>query len=144
MFKIQIGDKAICKLNNKEYEVTSTTTSSDGTGKSSFRIKMQDENKNSIEVDKAIFEEMFSTNNWSVWIDNNIFLGDNSYRIYYRHNKKMFEMKRADNKGKIVTAKVHKDDKFDFTKGYEIVELKMKKQILKEQLESIENQLKQY
>ncbi len=49
MFKIQIGDKAICKLNNKEYKVTSTTTSSDETGKSSFRIKMQDENKNSIE-----------------------------------------------------------------------------------------------
>lgn len=144
MFTIQIGDKVICKLNNKEYEVTSTTTSSDGTGKSSFRIKMQDKNKNSIEVDKAIFEEMFSTNNWSVWIDNNIFLGDNSYKVFYRHNKKMFEMKRADNKGKIVTAKVHKDDKFDFVKGYEIVELKMKKQILKEQLKSIEDLLKQY
>lgn len=144
MFKIQIGDKAICKLNNKEYEVTSTTTSSDGTGKSSFRIKMQDENKNSIEVDEAIFDEMFSINNWSVWINNNIFLGDNSYGVYYRYNNKMFEMKRADNKGKIVTAKVHKDDKFDFVKGFEIVELKMKKQILKEQLRSIENQLKQY
>lgn len=144
MFKIQIGDEVICKLNNKEYEVTSTTTLSDGTGKSSFRIKMQDENKNSIEVDKAIFEEMFSTNNWSVWIDNNIFLGGNSYKVYYRHNKKMFEMKRADNKGEIVTAKVHKDDEFDFTKGFEVVELKMKKQILKEQLESIEKQLKQY
>lgn len=145
MFKIQIGDKAICKLNNKEYKVTSTTTSSDETGKSSFRIKMQDENKNSIEVDKAIFEEMFSTNNWSDWIDNNIFLfGNISYKILYRYNDKMFEMKRADNKGKIVTAKVHKDDKFDFVKGFEIVELKMKKQILKEQLESIEKQLKQY
>lgn len=144
MFKIQIGDKAICKLNNKEYEVTSTTTSSDGTGKSSFRIKMQDENKNSIEVDEAIFDEMFSINNWSVWINNNIFLGDNSYGVYYRYNNKMFEMKRADNKGKIVTAKVHKDDKFDFIKGFEIVELKMKKQILKEQLRSIEKQLKQY
>lgn len=145
MFKIQIGDKVICKLNNKEYEVTSTTTSSDGTGKSSFRIKMQDENKNSIEVDKAIFEEMFSTNNWSDWIDNNIFLfGNISYKILYRYNDKMFEMKRANNKGKIVTAKVHKDDKFDFVKGFEIVELKIKKQILKEQLESIENQLKQY
>ena len=145
MFKIQIGDEVICKLNNKKYEVTSTTTSSDGTGKSSFRIKMQDENKNSIEVDKAIFEEMFSTNNWSDWIDNNIFLfGNISYKILYRYNDKMFEMKRADNKGKIVTAKVHKDDKFDFVKGFEIVELKMKKQILKEQLESIEKQLKQY
>ena len=110
MFKIQIGDKAICKF----------------------------------EVDKVIFEEMFSTNNWSVWIDNTIFLGDNSYRVYYRHNKKMFEMKRADNKGEIVTAKVHEDDEFDFTKGYEIVELKMKKQILKEQLEAIEDLLKQY
>lgn len=144
MFKIQIGDKAICKLNDKEYEVTSTTTSSDGTGKSSFRIKMQDENKNSIEIDEAIFDEMFSINNWSVWIDNNIFLGNISYKILYRHNKKMFEMKRADNKGKIVTAKVYKDDEFDFVKGFEIVELKMKKQILKEQLESIEKQLKQY
>lgn len=144
MFKIQIGDKAICKLNNKEYKVTSTTISSDGIGKSSFRIKMQDENKNSIEVDKAIFDEMFSINNWSVWIDNNIFLGDNSYKVFYRYNNKMFEMKRANNKGKVVTAEVHKDDKFDFHKGFEIVELKMKKQILKEQLEAIEDLLKQY
>lgn len=145
MFKIQIGDKVICKLNNKEYKVTSTTTSSGETGKSSFRIKMQDENKNSIEVDKVIFEEMFTTNNWSDWIDNNIFLfGNISYKILYRYNDKMFEMKRANNKGKIVTAKVHKDDKFDFVKGFEIVELKMKKQILKEQLESIEDLLKQY
>ena len=143
MFKIQIGDKTICKLNNKEYEVTSITTSSDGTGKSSFRIKMQDENKNSIEVDKAIFDEMFNYN-WSNWIGNNIFLGSVSYQVLYRYNDKMFEMKRADNKGKTVIAKVHKDDKFDFVKGLEIVELKMKKQILKEQLESIEKQLKQY
>ncbi len=87
---------------------------------------------------------MFSINNWSVWIDNNIFLGDNSYKVFYRYNNKMFEMKRADNKGKVVIAKVHEDDESDFTKGYEIVELKMKKQILKEQLESVENQLKQY
>lgn len=145
MFKIQIGDKTICKLNNKEYEVTSLITSFDGTGKkSSFRIKMQDENKNSIEVDRAIFDEMFSMNNWSIWIDNNIFLGNVAYKVLYRHNNKMFEMKRADNKGKTVTAKIHPDDKFDFYKGFEIVELKMKKQILKEQLESIEKQLKQY
>ena len=131
-------------MNNKKYEVTSTTTSSDGTGKSSFRIKMQDENKNSIEVDKAIFDEMF-TYGWSVWINNNIFLfGNISYKILYRYNNSTFEMKRANNKGKIVTAKVHKDDKFDFVKGFEIVELKMKKQILKEQLESIEKQFKQY
>lgn len=144
MFKIQIGDEVICKLNNKKYEVTSTTTSSDGTGKSSFRIKMQDENKNSIEVDKAIFDEMF-TYGWSVWINNNIFLfGNISYKILYRYNNSTFEMKRANNKGKIVTAKVHKDDKFDFVKGFEIVELKIKKQILKEQLESIEDLLKQY
>lgn len=111
MFKIQIGDEVICKLNNKKYEVTSTTTLSDGTGKSSFRIKMQDENKNSIEVDKAIFDEMF-TYGWSVWINNNIFLfGNISYKILYRYNNSTFEMK---------------------------------KQILKEQLESIEKQLKQY
>ena len=142
--KIKIGDKVICKLDNKEYTIISTITSSDGVGKSSFKIKMENKNKNTIEVDEVIFNEMFSINNWSVWIDNNIFLGDNSYRIYYRHNKKMFEMKRADNKGEIVTAKVHKNDEFDFTKGFEVVELKMKKQILKEQLESIEKQLKQY
>lgn len=88
---------------------------------------------------------MFSTNNWSDWIDNNIFLfGNISYKILYRYNDKMFEMKRANNKGKIVTAKVHKYDKFDFVKGFKIVELKMKKQILKEQLKAIEKQLKQY
>lgn len=144
MFEIQIGHKVICKLNKKEYEVTSITTTSDGTEKPTFRIKMQDENKNSIEVDKAIFDEMFSINNWSDWVENNIFLETKSYKIYYRYNEKMFEMKRADDKGEIVTAKVHEDDEFDFTKGYEVVELKMKKQILKEQLESIEKQLKQY
>ena len=142
--KVQLGDKVICKLDNNEYTIISTITSSDGVGKSSFKIKMENKNKNTIEVDEVIFNEMFKGDNWSNWTGNNIFLGSVLYQVLYRYNDKMFEMKRADNKGKTVIAKVHKDDKFDFVKGLEIVELKMKKQILKEQLESIEKQLKQY
>jgi len=142
--KVKIGDKVICKLDNKEYTIISTTTSSDGVGKSSFRIKMENKNKNTIEVDEVIFDEMFEDDNWCDWICNSIYLGDNSYRVSYRYNNRMFEMKRANDKGETVTAKTHPDDKFDFYKGFEIVELRMKKQILKEQLKSIEELLKRY
>ncbi len=143
MFKIQIGDEVICKLNNRKYRITGATLFHDGICDNPVQIRVEDKNNNVFNLDEKTFNEMF-TYAWSDWINNNIFLGDNSYEVYYRYNNKMFEMKRADNKGEIVTAKVHKDDKFDFVKGFEVVELKMKKQILKEQLESIEKQLKQY
>ena len=70
--KVKIGDKVICKLDNKEYTIISTTTSSDGVGKSSFRIKMENKNKNTIEVDEVIFDEMFEDDNWCDWICNSI------------------------------------------------------------------------
>ena len=111
--KIQLGDKVICKLNNTEYEIIGATLSLDGTEYSDLQIEMKDKNNNKFKVDEAIFNEMFNYN-WSNWIGNNIFLGSVSYQVLYRYNDKMFEMKRADNKGKTVTAKTHPDDKFDF------------------------------
>ena len=54
--KVKIGDKVICKLDNKEYTIISTTTSSDGVGKSSFRIKMENKNKNTIEESFQIYK----------------------------------------------------------------------------------------
>lgn len=132
--KLKIGQKMICKLDNKEYQISNIGT---------FRDKITLCNKeNRFEIQYNLVNKLFKQG-WSKWIKSYIKVLGLSFDVFYRYNENAFEMVTIDNEY-LVQARVHPEDDFDFYKGFEIVELKMKKQILKEQLESIEKQLKQY
>lgn len=142
MFKIQIGDEVICKLNNRRYRITGATLFHDGICDNPVQIRVEDKNNNVFNLDEKTFNEMF-TYGWSDWVLTTLKVDGNAYTVEYRHNNSTFEMRRMNNR-KIVRAKLHPDDEFIFYKGLSVVKLRMTQQILREQLESIEKQLKQY
>lgn len=140
--KIQIGDVVICKLNNRKYEITGATLSYDGVSNNFIQIRVEDKNGNVFNLDEKTFNEMF-TYGWSDWVLTTLTVDGNAYTVEYRHNNRMFEMRRMNNR-KIVRAKLHPDDKFVFYKGLSVVKLRMTQQILREKLKFVEKQLKQY
>lgn len=142
MFKIQIGDEVICKLNNRRYRITGATLFHDRICDNPVQIRVEDKNNNVFNLDEKTFNEMF-TYGWSDWVLTTLKVDGNAYTVEYRHNNSTFEMRRMNNR-KIVRAKLHPDDEFIFYKGLSVVKLRMTQQILREQLESIEKQLKQY
>lgn len=142
MFKIQIGDEVICKLNNRRYRITGATLFHDGICDNPVQIRVEDKNNNVFNLDEKTFNEMF-TYGWSDWVLTTLKVNGKAYTVEYRHNNSTFEMRRMNNR-KIVRAKLHPDDEFIFYKGLSVVKLRMTQQILREQLESIEKQLKQY
>ncbi len=143
MFKIQIGDEVICKLNNRRYRITGATLFHDGICDNPIlQIRVEDNNNNVLNLDEKTFNEMFSYG-WSDWVLTTLKVDDNAYTVEYRHNNSTFEMRRMNNR-KIVRAKLHPDDEFVFYKGLSVVKLRMAQQILREKLKFVEKQLKQY
>ena len=142
MFKIQIGDEVICKLNNRRYRITGATLFHDGICDNPVQIRVEDKNNNVFNLDEKTFNEMF-TYGWSDWVLTTLKVNGNAYTVEYRHNNSTFEMRRMNNR-KIVRAKLHPDDEFVFYKGLSVVKLRMTQQILREKLKFVEKQLKQY
>lgn len=142
MFKIQIGDEVICKLNNRRYRITGATLFHDGICDNPVQIRVEDKNNNVFNLDEKTFNEMF-TYGWSDWVLTTLKVNGNAYTVEYRHNNSTFEMRRMNNR-KIVRAKLHPDDEFVFYKGLSVVKLRMTQLILREKLKFVEKQLKQY
>lgn len=145
--RINIGDNVLCKVDNKEYWIEDVITDWFNTDtQSDTRIFVKNE-VNSFMVDVETFEKMFEYNKWSEWWNKTIYYNGRYYGTYYRYNNECFEMCLSDTTPYgfgVVRAKLHPKDNFNFNKGLEVVELRMKQKMMRKDLEKINKQLKKY
>lgn len=132
--KLKIGQKMICKLDNKEYQISNIGT---------FRDKITLCNKeNKFEIQYNLVNKLFKQG-WSKWIKTNIKVLGLSIDVLYRYNVNAFEMTTMDDEY-LVQAKVHPEDDFNFYKGLELVGLRMKEKIISECLYNTRNKIKTF